>query len=54
MLKSKLILFTLPLLLLLSNSSENSVAGSKQKGPEGQTGTLQKMIVENGKRHNGS
>ena len=45
MLKSKLIFFTLPLLLLLSSSSENSVAESKQKGSEGQTGTLQKMIV---------
>jgi len=48
MLRSKFIPFTLPLLLLLSNSSENSVAGSKQKTPEGRTGTLQKMIVENG------
>lgn len=48
MLKSKLIPFTLPLLLLLSNSSQNSVAGSKQTSPEGQTGTLQKMIVADG------
>ncbi|HEY2920328.1 MAG TPA: hypothetical protein VGK77_15195, partial [Candidatus Binatia bacterium] len=48
MLMSKFIPFTLPLLLLLSNSSQNSVAGSKQKSPEAQTGTLQKMIVENG------
>src|SRR6266446_972751 len=51
MLKSKLIRFALPLLLLFCNSSENSVAGSKQKSPDqqsGGTGTLQKMIVENG------
>ena len=48
MLKAKFIPFTLPLLLLLSSSSENSVAESKQKSPEGRTGTLQKMIVENG------
>jgi len=48
MLKSKLIPFTLPLLLLLSNSLENSVAGSKQKSPESQTGTLEKMIVADG------
>jgi len=51
MLKSKLIRFALPLLLLCTNSSENSVAGSKQKTPDSQggaTGTLQKMIVESG------
>jgi hypothetical protein len=48
MLKSKLILFTLPLLLLFGNSSENSVAGSKQKSPGSETGILQKMIVANG------
>ena len=48
MLKSKLIPFMLPLLLLLSNSSQNSVAGSKQTSPEGQTGTLEKMIVADG------
>ncbi len=51
MLKSKLIRFALPLLLLFSNGSENSVAGSKQKSPDSQTGatgTLQKMIVESG------
>jgi hypothetical protein len=48
MLKSKLIRFALPLLLLFSNSSENSVAGSKEKSPENQTGTLQKMIVAGG------
>ena len=38
----------LPLLLLFCNSSQNSVAGSKQEGPDGQTGTLQKMIVAEG------
>src|SRR6266566_7310560 len=48
MLKSKLIRFALPLLLLFCNSSENSVAGSKQISPESQTGTLQKMIVADG------
>jgi hypothetical protein len=51
MLKSKLIRFALPLLLLFSDSSETSVAGSKQKRPDSQggaTGTLQKMIVESG------
>ena len=48
MLKSKLIPFTLPLLLLFSNSSENSVAGSKRTSPESQTGTLEKMIVADG------
>src|SRR5438046_464746 len=40
--------FTLPLLLLLSNSSGNSVPQSPAKRPEGQTGTLEKMIVANG------
>src|SRR5882724_2093612 len=51
MLKSKLIRFALPLLLLFCNSSENSVAGAKQKSPDSQggaAGTLQKMIVESG------
>src|SRR5438132_4816672 len=51
MLKSKLIRFALPLLLLFCNSSEKSVAVSKQKTPDSQggaTGTLQKMIVESG------
>ncbi len=38
----------LPLLLLFCNSSQNSVAGSKEEGPDGQTGTLQKMIVAEG------
>src|SRR5438477_8186688 len=40
--------FTLPLLLLLSNSSGNSAAQSRAKSPERQTGTLEKMIVANG------
>jgi hypothetical protein len=40
--------FTLPLLLLLSNSSGNSASQSPGKSPEGQTGTLEKMIVANG------
>src|SRR6266542_557988 len=54
MLKSKLIRFALPLLLLFcppKAGSENSVAGSKQKSADSQdgaTGTLQKMIVESG------
>ena len=40
--------FTLPLLLLLSNSSGNSASQSPEKKPERQTGTLEKMIVANG------
>jgi hypothetical protein len=48
MLRKMLSYVMLPLLLLLSNSSENSVAGSKQTSPQGQTGTLQKMIVVDG------
>src|ERR1700730_216995 len=39
---------TLPLLLLLSNSSGNSATQSPGKSPEGQTGTLEKMIVAHG------
>jgi hypothetical protein len=38
----------LPLLLLFCNSSQNSLAGSKQKSPDAQTGTLEKMIVASG------
>src|SRR5205823_10884415 len=38
----------LPLLLLFCNSSQNSVAGSKQKSPSAQSGTLEKMIVASG------
>jgi hypothetical protein len=48
MLRSKLIPFMLPLLLLFGNSSENSIAGPKQKTSGAPTGTLQKMIVESG------
>ena len=40
--------FTLPLLLLLSNSSGNSAPQSPGKSPEGPTGTLEKMIVTSG------
>jgi hypothetical protein len=39
---------TLPLLFLFCNSSQNSVAGSKESAPAAQTGTLQKMIVADG------
>jgi hypothetical protein len=38
----------LPLLLLFCNSSENSVAGPKEKNPGTESGTLEKMIVANG------
>src|SRR5947199_5824974 len=38
----------LPLLLLFCNSSQNSVAGSKQKSPDAQSGTLEKMIGASG------
>ena len=40
--------FTLPLVLLLSNSSGNSASQSPEKKPEHQSGTLEKMIVANG------
>jgi subtilisin-like proprotein convertase family protein len=40
--------FTLPLLLLLSNSSGNSAPQSAGKSPDGQNGTLEKMIVASG------
>ena len=46
--------FTLPLLLLLSNSSGNSAPQSPGKSPEGPTGTLEKMIVARGQRCDGS
>src|ERR1051326_6200337 len=46
MIKKTLTGFTLPLLLLLGNSSGTSVTQSKTA--QGQTGTLQKMIVETG------
>src|SRR6266481_2516802 len=48
MLKSKLLRFELPLLLLFCTSAENPVAGSKHISPESQPGTLQKMIVADG------
>ena len=38
----------LALLLLFCNSSQNSIAGSKQKSPDAQSGTLEKMIVASG------
>jgi len=40
--------FTLPLLLLLSNSSGNSAPQLPGKSLKGQTGTLEKMIVASG------
>src|SRR6266436_7754452 len=46
--KRTLTAFMLPLLLLFCNSSQNSVAGSKQKSPDAQSGTLEKMIVASG------
>ena len=48
MLRKMLSYFTLPLLLLLSNSSGNSAPQSPGKSLEGQTGTLEKMIVASG------
>ena len=48
MLRKMLSYFTLPLLLLLSNSSGNSAPQAPEKSPEGQTGTLEKMIVASG------
>ncbi len=48
MLRKILGLFALPLLLLLGNSSGNSAPHLPGKSPEGQTGTLEKMIVANG------
>ena len=48
MLRKILSLFALPLLLLLSNSSGNSAPQLPGKSPEGETGTLEKMIVANG------
>jgi hypothetical protein len=38
----------LPLLLLFCNNSESAVAGSKEKSPDAQSGTLEKMIVASG------
>ena len=48
MLKRMLSFVTLPLLLLLSNSSGNSAPQSAGKSPDGQSGTLEKMIVASG------
>src|SRR5664279_3904637 len=48
MLKRTLSFFTLPLLLLLSNSSGSSASQSAGKSPDGQTGTLEKMLVASG------
>jgi hypothetical protein len=48
MLRKILSYFTLPLLLLLSNSSGNSAPQSPEKSPEGLTGTIEKMIVASG------
>jgi hypothetical protein len=48
MLRKTLGYFILPLLLLSINSSENSVAQSREKSPQEQTGTLEKMIVASG------
>src|SRR5437773_4605113 len=38
----------LPLILVFCNSSHNSVAASKQKSPDAESGTLEKMIVASG------
>jgi subtilisin-like proprotein convertase family protein len=48
MMKKTLSYFTLPLLLLLSNSSGNSAPQLAGKSPDGQSGTLEKMIVASG------
>jgi hypothetical protein len=40
--------FTLPLLLLLSNSSGNSATPSTAKSPDAQTGTRERLIVSSG------
>jgi hypothetical protein len=48
MLRKILSYFTLPLLLLLSNSSGNSAPQMPGQSLEGQTGTLEKMIVAGG------
>ena len=48
MLRSTLTGLMLPLILLFSSSSDNSAARVKQKSSEGETGTLEKMIVANG------
>jgi hypothetical protein len=48
MMKKTLSYFALPLLLLLGNSSGNSAPQSAGKSSDGQTGTLEKMIVASG------
>src|ERR1700732_3630849 len=48
MFKTILSYFTLPLLLLLSNSSGNPAAQVQKNSPEQPTGTLEKMIVASG------
>jgi hypothetical protein len=48
MLKKVLSYLTLPLLLLLSDSSGNSAAQLPEENPGSQTGTLEKMIVVSG------
>jgi hypothetical protein len=48
MLKKTLIALTLPFLSLLAISAGNYTAGSSQKTSDASTGTLQKMIIENG------
>ena len=48
MLKKTLIALTLPLLSLLAIGAGNYTTGSGQKTADAPTGTLQKMIVENG------
>jgi len=48
MLKKTVIVLTLPLVSLLGNSSEDYAAQLSQKTSDAPTGTLQKMIVENG------
>ena len=48
MLKKMLSYFTLPLLLLLSNSSGNSAPQTPRKNLEGPTGNLERMIVARG------
>src|SRR5436190_7497845 len=39
---------TLPLVLLLGNSSGNSASQTPEKKPDHQSGTLEKMVVANG------
>ena len=48
MLKKTLIVLMLPLVSLLGSSSGNYAAQLSQKTSDAPTGTLQKMIVENG------